>query len=382
MHQRTVCVAMVPDSGERIVTKNRYAPAMVKIDSLGNSITVVNENECERLKALFPEVFDRNGILFVERDYSMSPQDRSYGWTVAFPYGASLLTLPMCSTVEHREGLTIEVLESPDANSRIDTYIRMDTAFAMWTPSPFLCYIGEVGLGEFKGFKKFSAHDYNILFDMKLNGSGKSTELWTGGTAKAYAIAAALKRMEDEGRVRDPVTNNQRRRGMETGRSVSDRFEISDFRRDGEKDWRYLFVLKLRDANLSVGELREIQDAVREVIRGDYVDSFPSARKGTLVIDFPEYEIDNGIVEGTAVALSLQVKSLEYNPETRRGVMQIHFNPGQLADARRCIRKHIETLARDKNVALVSGTLPQSARFYLLNETMTDEILTVEFKTE
>ena len=60
-HRRVVCVAKLPDMGERIATKNRYAPASGKVDSLGNVVVGIDEKECDRLKSLYPEVFDRKG---------------------------------------------------------------------------------------------------------------------------------------------------------------------------------------------------------------------------------------------------------------------------------------------------------------------------------
>ena len=47
------------------------------------------------------------------------------------------------------------------------------------------------------------------------------------------------------------------------------------------------------------------------------------------------------------------------------------------------MRRNIETLARDKNIALVTGEIPPNARFYSLGESLKDgNILEIEFKTE
>ena len=58
-------------------------------------------------------------------------------------------------------------------------------------------------------------------------------------------------------------------------------------------------------------------------------------------------------------------------------------NANQYKEARKWIRKNIETLARDKNIALVTGELPPAAKFYLGREELKDgNVLEIEFRTE
>ena len=102
-----------------------------------------------------------------------------------------------------------------------------------------------------------------------------------------------------------------------------------------------------------------------------------------LFVDFPEYELDNGKITGHAVVLLITVTSLTYDPNTRTGKLAVKVNANQYEEARKWIRKNVETLARDKNIALTTGEIPPAAKFYLGREELKDgNVLEIEFKTE
>ena len=118
-------------------------------------------------------------------------------------------------------------------------------------------------------------------------------------------------------------------------------------------------------------------------MKADYAESFPNARIGSLFVDFPEYELDNGKIMGRAVVLTISVTSLAYDPSTRQGKLAVKVNANQYEEARKWIRKNIETLARDKNIALTTGEIQPAAKFYLGREELKDgNVLEIEFKTE
>ena len=61
----------------------------------------------------------------------------------------------------------------------------------------------------------------------------------------------------------------------------------------------------------------------------------------------------------------------------------MRVNANQYEEARQWVRKNIETLARDKNIALTTGEIPPAAKFYLGREEFKDgNTLEIEFKTE
>lgn len=79
----------------------------------------------------------------------------------------------------------------------------------------------------------------------------------------------------------------------------------------------------------------------------------------------------------------VQIKTLNYNPHTRKGCITVEFDSGCYAEARLWARGNIETLARDKNVALQTGIIPAAAKFYLGAERVKEgNILEIEFETE
>ena len=80
---------------------------------------------------------------------------------------------------------------------------------------------------------------------------------------------------------------------------------------------------------------------------------------------------------------SLTVVALKYDPMQRCGVMSVKVECGKYEETRKWIRKNIETLARDKNIALTTGEIPPAAKFYLGREELKDgNVLEIEFKTE
>ncbi len=79
----------------------------------------------------------------------------------------------------------------------------------------------------------------------------------------------------------------------------------------------------------------------------------------------------------------VQIRMMNYDPDTRKGCIAVEFAKGHYAEARLWARGNIETLVRDKNVALVTGVVPSEAKFYLGAERVRDgNILEIEFETE
>ena len=161
-------------------------------------------------------------------------------------------------------------------------------------------------------------------------------------------------------------------------------YTIVSCKRDSGDDFSYRFVLALNgEMQNSLYTFRTIQQEFREAVKADYVESFPSAKRDTLFVDFPEYELGNGKIEGRAVVLTISATSLIYDPNTRTGKLAVKVNANQYEEARKWIRKNIETLARDKNIALTTGEIPPAAKFYLGREELKDgNVLEIEFKTE
>ena len=160
-------------------------------------------------------------------------------------------------------------------------------------------------------------------------------------------------------------------------------YNIISCERESGSDFAYRFVLELTGKDKSLRAFRLVQKEFRQAVKEDYVESFPGVNKGSLFVEFPEYKLNNGKIEGRAVVLTISVTSLTYDPNTHNGKLAVKVNANQYEEARKWIRKNIETLARDKNIALTTGEIPPAAKFYLGREELKDgNVLEIEFKTE
>ncbi|MBR6470857.1 MAG: hypothetical protein IKS83_03590 [Victivallales bacterium] len=121
--------------------------------------------------------------------------------------------------------------------------------------------------------------------------------------------------------------------------------------------------------------------AFSENLRSAYLRMHPGVNAGSLVVDVRP-ALDNGRISGRAAVLTIAPESLSYDAVTRRGRLSVRFNPGQAEEARAWIRGNIETLARDKNIRLVTGQLPPAATYYSLDERIEGNVMEIEFKTE
>ena len=165
---------------------------------------------------------------------------------------------------------------------------------------------------------------------------------------------------------------------------VAQTYHIVSCERESGNDFSYRFVLKLnnKDDN-SLAVFSFIQKEFRDAIKRDYAESFPGVKLDSLFVDFPEYKLNNDKIEGRAVVLLISIIAITYDPNTRTGKLAVKVNANQYEEARKWIRKNIEALARDKNIALTTGEIPPAAKFYLGREELKDgNVLEIEFKTE
>ena len=159
-------------------------------------------------------------------------------------------------------------------------------------------------------------------------------------------------------------------------------YSILACERESGNDFAYKFELELKGEK-SLKSFRAVQREFREAIKEDYAESFAGTDIASLYVDFPEYRQKGDKIEGRAVVLTINVVSLKYDPDTRIGVLAVRIGANQFEEARKYIRKNIETVACDKNIALTTGEIPPAAKFYLGREEIKDgNILEIEFKTE
>jgi len=79
---------------------------------------------------------------------------------------------------------------------------------------------------------------------------------------------------------------------------------------------------------------------------------------------------------------SCRIVALEYDDRTRCGRISVESVDGRFELARQYARNYIEAMARDKNVALVTGERPNAATFMLKGERIENaRVLVVDFET-
>lgn len=377
-HVRVTTITRVDDVGPVVETRNRYTCAFVKQDARGSRTICKNADLNAKLMAAQPRVFGEDGIPF-EVKFLETPERLPPVWTKYMTI-LSLCTLPVCENVKWDFRYSINVFGNQDACCDFQVNYTRDSAFALFTPSPLLCYIGDIGLSGVADGHKVTKHRIECCGSPV---AGDAPDRWQWRdmltVSAAYGIAMCLKKMEDAGKIGLPRNMEASQDGRD-GNAI-DRFDIVDFTRDKEDGYWYSFVLKIREGELVLRDARNVQKDLRRIILRDYESSFPIVPQG-LRVNFVEYSFESGQIRGRAVVLMLNVLSVEYDPHSRRGNIRIRIMSNQLADVRAYLKGNLEMIVRDKNIALEVGKLPPSATYYQESEKIIDDILEINFRTE
>ena len=207
----------------------------------------------------------------------------------------------------------------------------------------------------------------------------------------AYAVALKLKELEASGMI-DSILQAHRRQiivqqtAAQTVQTMSTHcpqkppYKIISLCRDASCDFAYAFVLEL-NGEPSIQTFFGIQGIFAHEVRNAYKMEYPNADVSTLRIAVQPQQV-SGRIQGRAAVLTIVPVSLSYDANTRQGRLSVRFNVGQMEEARAWIRKNIETLARDKNIALVAGQLPPAATYYSLGEKIDGDVMEIELKTK
>ena len=158
-------------------------------------------------------------------------------------------------------------------------------------------------------------------------------------------------------------------------------YRVINLVRQKGNDFAYTFSLEL-PGDTSIQTFFGVQNIFANEVRTAYQMEYPNADMSSLRV-VVQPSLSNGRIVGRAEVLTIVPVALSYDASARLGKLSVRFNANQYEEARVWARKNIETLARDKNIALVSGEIPPAARFYSLGESLKDgNILEIEFKTE
>lgn len=160
-------------------------------------------------------------------------------------------------------------------------------------------------------------------------------------------------------------------------------YSVVRFERLPGNEFAYEFVLDLTDDAVGISMASRVKEEIRAEILADYRATYTGEGFESVGVDFPKFALSDGRIEGRAEIMQMRVESLTYDQSTRRGVIIVKIGAARFDQARRWVRDNIEMLARDKNVALMTGELPSAGKFYLGAERVKDgNILEIEFETE
>lgn len=159
-------------------------------------------------------------------------------------------------------------------------------------------------------------------------------------------------------------------------------YTVLAFGREEGNGFTYFFKLRLKDGGNDTLIFEAIKRELKIYVVEDYAESFSDVDVGSLYVDFDACKVVNGIVEGRVSMVKINITSLSYSSQTRIGKISVLFDRDQQQIARSYIERNIATLVRDKNIALITGEVPEEATVRIEDEkAKEDGGLEVVFKT-
>ena len=159
------------------------------------------------------------------------------------------------------------------------------------------------------------------------------------------------------------------------------KFAITSFEPiEGDNDFSYKVVVTL-NGDASPKDFFGMYGAFIDDLKNIYLGMNPGMDASSLRVDAKPSFREKKFV-GVARMLTLSPERVSYNEITRRGKFSVRFGNGQYEAARAWARKNIETLVRDKNIVLETGTIPPPGRYRSLGEKKNGNILEIEFEAE
>ena len=331
------------------------------------------------MKSSYPEVFSEDGIPIKVRKEDVRAIKHSRCWWGLLTVGV----IPLWSHAENRLDYSVACLHDGEAKTAFGVEQAYDYETNLF-PLPWGLFFYRNPPEEKPGHKCFYVR------------SNLRRDVWRQrNLAIAYSVAVRLMEMEAAGQIDGPRLSAIERQiklqksgvPQELARpstyASAAAYTILRCERESGSDFAYRFELELTGEDTSLKAFRAVQREFREAVKEDYVESVPGVRHRDLYVDFTEYRLNEGKIEGRAAVLTITPVSMAYNPDTRKGRMGVRISSNQYEEARAWIRKNIATLARDANIALLTDTPPPEGRFYLGKESLKDgNILEIEFRTE
>ena len=384
---RFAAIVEEPNVGPNVITTHKYKLEEYFFSRKGSWVRGKHEKLKTDFERFYPGVFSDKGMPFVLYNGASFDTKTKYDATgLLYVFSAGIL--PYCQHTECREKYLVMLKSKGKVEKAAFTnkFLR-SSALTCYTPIALACFKDPPDA--------YAAANQRYFWNTIAYGSDDD-RFKINHQAIAYGVAIKLRELEQSGKVSslmaedntknvvNPTSSTDRSDAhFQTNIQSAASYEIVSCERESDSNFAYRFVLELTGKDKSLYAFRAVQKEFRQAVKEDYVESFPGVNKDSLFVEFPEYKLNNGKIAGRAVVLSISVTSFSYDPNTRTGKLAVKVNANQYEEARKWIRKNIETLARDKNIALTTGEIPPAAKFYLGREELKDgNVLEIEFKTE
>ena len=373
---RNSAIPDVNDLGPSVSTRNRYRLSCVYKGETSETMRFKTDffQRCE------PRVFSPGGIP-VSLRIQFDRFEGAKGWTVLFAM-CTLGVIPQHNQLTYICKCSLELADEDCGKSQFRIANVFDEARSqVLIPTAYLFYNGAPSVDDgrrafYENMKIAGTEDPpQYLYESDPAKRVESDEPFR--RALAYAMAVKLKEMEDSGKI-DAML-----RKKEESRSTAPAHSVVQLDRDAKDGFSYSFAIEFASApsDFKSAARAVLQDFMKS-IKEEYLDTYPSADIASLVVSFSGLKREGVRISGHAAVLTIKPLSLTYDANTRRGKLTVKFNAGQAEEARAWIRKNVKTLARDKNIALVTGQLPPEASCYFLDEKVDGNVMEVKFKTE
>lgn len=385
------------DVGGSISTKYRYRITSIegklydgigfRIGCFAGGIGGVREYEINTrdFKEKYPNVFSNSGIpMVIKVRPTGDDSGDKYAWTplLAIP---SLMLFPILEHYSDKANVDLTMVED----------VAVKDGFEVERVSEKSKSLFLTGLIPFRGVPDCGANRVYWKCDTSIGADGSTDAdrrehyyLNSGLQLRegfVYGVAAKLKELEDSGKIDAMLRKLEEAKlqWLEEAKLKAPEHRVVRLAHDVGGDFAYRFTFELLEVPIDPNKAKSaVLQEFGETLKKEYVYSVPGAKQMPLAVNYTDVKIDGKLIQGRAIVFAMSIVSLSYDANTRRGKLSVRFNAGQAEEARTWIRKNIETLARDKNIALTTGTLPPEATYYSLGEKIDGNVMEIEFKTE
>lgn len=379
VHVKYACTSISPRyEREQIVTKHKYK--IVKDSNLADWNEIFHLNQS--LQHCQPEVFAADGIAIqlkkgraYDNDGKVVEKAEFYeDGNLSFLFAiSSCFILPYYQSAETTRKYSI-VIDKSKYLSPVVIKTKEEQCVSVLSPlAPLLSWV----------WMDWGVPDKDNIWEVSHSlGVSRNTCSNEKDRALAYALALRLKAFEETGVNVRETFKSQTALDEITGTAALPKYKVVEWLKKNDS---YVFKLSFPEANnITAAMIRMVEKDFASTVISRYLEDEPSANRNDLQVFYSVFDFRGRFAEGEAVVISLQLELEKsyYDSTTRRGKIAVRVVPSKYEQAREWIRRNIAELARDKNIRLTAGVIPDEASFYIGKETYENGVLEMEFKTE